>query len=801
MTTTAPDDTARESGQSVLGTISNIWAVLFEHKSLVALGLLIGLVLGGLAYLQTPTVYQSTAQVLVIKKRPEAVVSSNGTDTRSQFNSFVEDYLPTHVTLIQSTEILKRAAHGINPETLNDTSRLYAAPIDGDMVKFLKQSLIVAREKDKDSGPFGQTNVLKIAFRGSAPGDCPRLLDAVLGGYRDFLAEAYSGMNDETLQLITRAQDQLKKELADAKAEHEKIWQQNPLILKAKDGIQIYMENVSRYQARRNQIQIRQKEIESRQQIIASARKEGLNSNAILSMIREVNSNRDRDRVSEAPLMSLEAELLKLKAQFESQRETMGLTHPTVTALKRQIDYLKDQLARYGRPVIADPESDPLKVHEEALAVETRENRMVLEKLEPNLKDEELRAQDVARYLMIEEQARKDVDRLRNLFDSIADRLRQINITREASGFDARTITPAASGLKVAPSLLLFLALSVVAGTGIGVGLAYLADFTDKSFRSPQEIQQRLGLPVIGHIPFIPDDRDGDPAAHERVSPALVAFHAPRSPEAEAFRGVRTSLYFSTQGSGHQVIQVTSPGMGDGKSTLTANLAVSIAQTGRRVILIDADFRRPRVHKLFPDTTREIGMASVICGDSTLDAAIQQTAVPNLWLMPCGPRPANPAELLTSPRFQELLTEIRQRFDFVLVDTPPVLLVSDPCVVAPRVDGVILVLRLNKNNRPAAERATEVLGGLGANVLGIIVNDSNQNFGKGGKYGYGYGYGYRYNYRYSYQYGYGYQAAYADSADDEDEKPAARFGSTTAGTNGPTSEFHANGDADLPAKG
>jgi capsular exopolysaccharide synthesis family protein len=316
-----------------------------------------------------------------------------------------------------------------------------------------------------------------------------------------------------------------------------------------------------------------------------------------------------------------------------------------------------------------------------------------------------------------------------------------------------------------------------VAGIALGFGLAYLADFTDKSFRSPQEIQQRLGLTVIGHIPFIPDNTTADSAMHEHVAPALVAFHAPKSPEAEAFRGVRTSLYFSTQGRGHQVVQVTSPGMGDGKSTLIANLAISIAQTGRKTVLIDADFRRPRVHKLFPSINREVGMASVMAGDATLDDAIRPTIVPNLSLLPCGPRPANPAELLTSPRFQELLGEIRTRFDFVLIDTPPVLLVSDPCVVAPRVDGVILVIRLNKNNRPTAERAAEVLGGLGANILGVMVNDSDSGspygygynkYGYGYRYNYRYGYGYRYNYRYSYQYGYGYQPAYADAADDDD---------------------------------
>jgi capsular exopolysaccharide synthesis family protein len=237
---------------------------------------------------------------------------------------------------------------------------------------------------------------------------------------------------------------------------------------------------------------------------------------------------------------------------------------------------------------------------------------------------------------------------------------------------------------------------------------------------------------------------------------------------AEAFRGVRTALYFSTQGRGHQVIQFTSAEKGDGKSTLLANLAVSIAQSGKRTVLIDADFRRPRMHKLFPTVSRETGLASVMTGEAIPEQAAQPTVVPNLWLMPCGPRPGNPAELLTAPRFQEVLEELRSHFDFVLIDTPPVLLVSDPCAVAPRADGVILVVRLGKNNRPAAEQAGAMLASLGANVLGVMVNDSNQP----SRYGYGHGYGY--DYRYAYHYGY--QAAYGEGDESGDDDHTRRNG-------------------------
>jgi Mrp family chromosome partitioning ATPase len=148
-------------------------------------------------------------------------------------------------------------------------------------------------------------------------------------------------------------------------------------------------------------------------------------------------------------------------------------------------------------------------------------------------------------------------------------------------------------------------------------------------------------------------------------------------------------------------------------------------------------------------------LASVIAGQSDLATAIRPSAIPNLMILPCGPRPANPAELLTSPRFKELLDIIRAQYDYVILDTPPLLVVTDPCVVAPRVDGVVMAIRVTKNGRPFAERAKEILHSLGANVIGVVVNGLGGQ--SGGRYGYGYdsynyGYGYGYTYRYSYTY-------------------------------------------------
>jgi len=221
----------------------------------------------------------------------------------------------------------------------------------------------------------------------------------------------------------------------------------------------------------------------------------------------------------------------------------------------------------------------------------------------------------------------------------------------------------------------------------------------------------------------------------------------PKSMESEAYRGVRAQLMVLTQDKGHQVIQITSPNPGDGKSTLAANLAISIAQAGKKVILLDCDFRKPRVHRLFHIPDPELGLASVTDGQSALADVIRHSDIDRLDLLPCGTRPSNPAELLSSLKFQDVLAELRQLYDFVIVDTPPLLAVSDPRVVAQRVDGVLMVFKITKKIRPQAERAREQLADMGANLLGIVVNGAGKPLEQAG---YSYQYAYDYDYTQSY---------------------------------------------------
>jgi len=362
---------------------------------------------------------------------------------------------------------------------------------------------------------------------------------------------------------------------------------------------------------------------------------------------------------------------------------------------------------------------------------------------------------------------------MNKLITSLTEQLNstKLNSNADEVNFSAETIQPATMAMKVEPRLFVIMVLSSIFGLLGGFGLAYLADMTDKSFRSPEEIRRRLNIPVVGHIPILISEEESAKleGAINGPDPTLITYYRPKSRKSEVFRGIRTAIYFSTKGESHKVIQITSPNMGDGKTTLSSNLAVSIAQSGKQTILIDGDFRRPRLHKVFA-VPSEKGFATALMGQADLRDCIQPTVIPGLSLLPCGPIPPNPAELLTSPRFKELMDELREQFDYVLIDTPPLLVVTDPCVVAPRVDGVLMTMRVTKNGRPIAERARDILVSLGAKPLGIVVNGVSMQgptgYGYGSGYGYGYGYG-QYDYAQAYQYKYDYSDRYYAGYGDE----------------------------------
>ncbi|MEA2686272.1 MAG: tyrosine-protein kinase [Actinomycetota bacterium] len=271
-----------------------------------------------------------------------------------------------------------------------------------------------------------------------------------------------------------------------------------------------------------------------------------------------------------------------------------------------------------------------------------------------------------------------------------------------------------------------------VIGLVLGAGLIFLFEHLDDSIKTKDDLERAvLGVAVLGMIPQI----DGWKA---KAGPKVVSRTDPRSPPAEAYRGLRTSIRFVGLDRSLRVLQVTSASASEGKSTTVANLAVALSRAGERVAVVCCDLRRPRIHEFF-GLSNAVGLTTVLLGEAPLSKAMQ--VVPGekkLYVLASGAPPPNPSELLSSPRCAEVLRALSDQFDIVLVDTPPVLPVTDAVVVSARVDGVLLVAAGGSSTGKQVTRAAELLRQVGAPLVGTVLNNAFAE----GDLGYGYGYGY-----------------------------------------------------------
>jgi capsular exopolysaccharide synthesis family protein len=280
----------------------------------------------------------------------------------------------------------------------------------------------------------------------------------------------------------------------------------------------------------------------------------------------------------------------------------------------------------------------------------------------------------------------------------------------------------------VSPSKAVDVAIAFAAGLLLALATAYLLDYLDQSIKSDEELTQRLGLMSLGHIAFVP--------AGKGKRGELVSLEA-QSHASEAYKALRTSVLFAGIDRELKEIVVTSAEPGEGKSRTAANLAIVLAQAGHKILLIDADFRRPSQHRMFA-RIRNVGLSNLILGDAAeADAVTAVESVTNLWLLTSGPTPPNPSELLGSGRMRELMSRLRANFTFVIVDTPPVNAVTDASILAAFANATILVVEHGRTSFPALGRAKQMLDRVGAHTIGAVFNKMRA---QAGSYSYEYGY-------------------------------------------------------------
>ena len=318
---------------------------------------------------------------------------------------------------------------------------------------------------------------------------------------------------------------------------------------------------------------------------------------------------------------------------------------------------------------------------------------------------------------------KRDAETSKEMFDLLIKRFKETSMTEDIRTGNIRIIDPAeVPRTPVKPQKALNIFLSIVMGLFLGIGLAFFLEYIDSTIKLPTEINDFLKIPFLGLVPALAMETDTEGKQHDRT-PAqdLVTMDAPKSTASESYRGIRTSLLLSSADHSPQVILVCSSGPSEGKTISAANLAVTMAQAGGKVLVLDCDMRRPKMHRLL-GVDRDKGMSNILVGARTLEEVIVHTQIPNMDFIPSGPIPPNPSEMLGSDRMKSLLEEARTRYERIIIDSPPISAVTDAVILSRVADGTAVIIRSGVTNREIVKNGLSQLQAVNARILGAILN-------------------------------------------------------------------------------
>ena len=404
--------------------------------------------------------------------------------------------------------------------------------------------------------------------------------------------------------------------------------------------------------------------------------------------------------LSNAFVQQQKTELASLQRQRAQLSEKLGPNHPDMVNVGLAITNAETRIQTEVAQIVQAMRSD----YESALA----EERTLTRALDQQKQEAQVLNRAGIQYGVLQ----RDATANRQMFESLLQRTQETGVSEQITAGNIRVVDQAETPTAAAsPNPLNNLLLALLGGLTLAIGLAFTLEYADDRIKNPDEIKKFLGLPYLGMVPALFDKSIVSPLISDGMSSAF----------SESFRSIRTNVLFSSIEEGGRSIVVTSSAPGEGKTVVSTNLSVALAQAGHRVLLIDVDMRKPRVHEVF-SLPAAPGLSNLLVGNATASETIQESSTPGLWLMPAGTLPPNPAELLGSKRFKGFLAFLRQHFDWVIIDTPPIMAVTDASIVANLAHGVVFVVGAEMTSRRMAHRAVEQLALGQAKFLGAVLN-------------------------------------------------------------------------------
>jgi len=689
-------------------TEASLLRILWRRRWVIALALA-GCLAAGFVHLGRATpLYTSTSRLYVEKRGPKIITEYEGVMTQSW------NYIYTQAELVTSTPILASALEGPGMKGAESLRQM------SNPVGYLKSALKVDVGK-KDE-------IISVSLESPSPQEAAQIINAVVDAYITYHAKQKQSTAVEVLKILQKEKTKRDAELSEKLKAMLEFKQNNTGLAFETGKGNIILERLQRLSEALNIAQLEAIDAQAAYEATRATMSDPAKVKQLIEARRAAGgagSAAGEEARVRADLSRLQLESLELKREF-----TDG--HPAVQAVESKIADLEKRLAALEKSAA---EIELAAAAQRAHAARQKEAQIRTFFEEQRDKALGLNAQ-LAQYTILQ----SEWEQTRKLCDILDDRIKEINVTEDTGALNITILEVARPGTSpTSPNKSRAMAMALVLGLMLGGGLALGLDWMDQRIRSADEIPGTLGIPVLGVVPEV------RPKGAAEVCGRMVETD-PTSHAAEAYRTVRTAIYFGVPNGNAKTLLVTSPAPADGKTTLVSNLAIAMAQAGQRTLVLDADFRKPMQHKIF-QIEQDHGLSSVLAGRATLDEGVHHTAVEGLDVLPCGPIPPNPSEMLNSQAFADTLEQLSKRYDHILLDSPPVMPVTDARILGASCDLTLLVLRAEKSHRKAAERARDALSSVGAKILGAVVNavprsqDRYYYYSGYGYYKHGYGYG------------------------------------------------------------
>jgi capsular exopolysaccharide synthesis family protein len=579
-----------------------------------------------------------------------------------------------------------------------------------DVVALLRDNLEIEMVRD--------TILVELSFTSPSPAMAAEIANAYAEEFIDFSIQKRYDTTQQASNFLTEQISNLRDDLAAKERELQRYGQEKDIVFLSENESTVVSSFADLYNA------------------YNEARLERIDAEAEYRGLKDFEGDAVSPVISDPAIQELKTEFLRLQAEYREKSNQLLPDHPEMVRTRARLDSLNEEINKAADTAMA--------------RLRAAQNKEVSIKRTLDRQQEDMAK--MKSNAILYNSIKSEAESKRKLLGSLLERQSETQISAQLRGFNASNVSiidkAEVPKKPASPKKASNLIIALLLGLSGGVGLCFIFDYFDDSVKGPDDVEELAGLPSLGVVPYLPAEglkHAGEYSSSARKTPfrgrarsggertlpdvkeiELVNHLNPNGLISEDYRTIRTSILLSHAGMPPKVILFTSAATQEGKTATLANVAVAFAQLQKRVLVIDADLRKARLHKIFGIKNGN-GLSGYLAGKLPLNDVLQATFIENLWLVPSGPVPPNPAELLNSKKMRDVLEEVSPMFDFVLLDSPPILAVIDGIIMSMMADSVVVVVRGGHTRRKPLRSAVEELKRARAKIIGTVYNGADRN--------------------------------------------------------------------------